>query len=83
MTFLSADDMTTPSVKEGSQAAGINSILPKEQLANFMVLPILRAYSDQESVSVDNRFNFKCPYSGILSVLLSRKTGTFFYLFFH
>jgi len=64
--------MTTPSVKEGSQAAGINSILPKEQLANFMVLPILRAYSDQECVSVDIRFNFQCPYSGILALQKNR-----------
>ena len=43
--------MTTPNTKEGTQAVGINSILPKEQSANYVVLPILKNYTEKESVS--------------------------------
>ena len=49
--MFSADDMTTPTAKEGLQAAGINSILPKEQSANYVVLPILKTYAEKENVS--------------------------------
>jgi kinesin family protein 13 len=34
--------MTTPNAKEGLQAAGINSILPKEHGAKFYNLPIVK-----------------------------------------
>ena len=47
---FTADDMTTPTAKEGLQAAGINSILPKEQSANYIVLPILKTYTEKENV---------------------------------
>ena len=50
--YLPADDMTTPTAKEGLQAAGINSILPKEQSANYVVLPILKTYVEKENVSL-------------------------------
>lgn len=48
---LNADDMTTPNAKEGSQAAGTNSILPKEHGAKFFNLPILR-YCEKEVCAV-------------------------------
>ena len=44
---FSADDMSTPSVKEGPQAAGINSILPKEHNTKFFNLPIVK-YSEKD-----------------------------------
>ncbi|KAL4218427.1 Kinesin-like protein kif13b [Mactra antiquata] len=47
---LNSDDLTTPSAKEGTQAAGINSILPKEQSNNYVVLPILKAYTEKDNV---------------------------------
>ncbi|XP_060606101.1 kinesin-like protein KIF13A, partial [Ruditapes philippinarum] len=47
---LNSDDMTTPNAKEGTQAAGINSILPKEQSNNYMALPILKAYTETDNV---------------------------------
>ncbi|XP_052250414.1 kinesin-like protein KIF13B isoform X2 [Dreissena polymorpha] len=47
---LNSDDMTTPSVKEGSQAAGINSILPKEQSVDYLHLANLRAYTEGDQV---------------------------------
>ena len=34
--------MTTPMVREGIEAAGINSILPKEHGAKFFVLPVVK-----------------------------------------
>ncbi len=37
-----AEDMSTPNVKEGLQAAGINSILPKEHGAKFYTLPFVK-----------------------------------------
>ena len=40
--YLSADDMSTPNVKEGLQASGINSILPKEHGAKFFTLPFVK-----------------------------------------
>ena len=69
-----ADDMTTPTAKEGLQAAGINSILPKEQSANYVVLPILKTYAEKENVSFRTMFSFNtgleivrktaCPLQG-------------------
>ncbi|WAR16223.1 KI13A-like protein [Mya arenaria] len=47
---IPADDMTTPSAKEGLQAASINSILPKEQSAGYIVLQNFRAYSENDHV---------------------------------
>ncbi|XP_052763190.1 kinesin-like protein KIF13B [Mya arenaria] len=47
---LNSDDMTTPSAKEGLQAASINSILPKEQSAGYIVLQNFRAYSENDHV---------------------------------
>ena len=41
-TVVSADDMSTPNVKEGLQASGINSILPKEHGAKFYTLPFVK-----------------------------------------
>ena len=40
--FLAADDMSTPNVKEGMQASGVNSILPKEHGAKFYTLPFVK-----------------------------------------
>ena len=37
-----ADDMSTPNVKEGMQAAGVNSILPKEHGTKFYTLPFVK-----------------------------------------
>ena len=34
--------MSTPQVKEGMQAAGVNSILPKEHGAKFYTLPFVK-----------------------------------------
>ncbi len=42
MVDLAADDMSTPNVKEGMQAAGVNSILPKEHGAKFYSLPFVK-----------------------------------------
>ncbi|XP_048248867.1 kinesin-like protein KIF13B isoform X7 [Haliotis rufescens] len=47
---LNAEDMSTPSAKEGSQAAGINSILPKEHGAQFVSLPIIKSFTEKENV---------------------------------
>ena len=41
-----ADSMTTPLAREGFEAAGINSILPKEHGAKFFVLPVVRCFDD-------------------------------------
>ncbi|XP_064651713.1 kinesin-like protein KIF13A isoform X3 [Lineus longissimus] len=48
---LNADDMTTPNAKEGLQAAGINSILPKEHGAKFYNLPIVK-YCEKEICAI-------------------------------
>ena len=40
--FRAADDMSTPNVKEGMQASGVNSILPKEHGAKFYTLPFVK-----------------------------------------
>lgn len=40
--MIVAEDMTTPTAKEGNQASGINSILPKEHGAKFFVLPFVQ-----------------------------------------
>jgi len=34
--------MTSPNVQEGMQAAGINSILPKEHGSKFYTLPVVK-----------------------------------------
>ncbi|XP_025092061.1 kinesin-like protein KIF13A isoform X3 [Pomacea canaliculata] len=47
---LNADDMSTPSVKEGLQAVGVNSILPKEHGTQFVSLPLIKCYSEMENV---------------------------------
>ena len=39
---LAAEDMSTPNVKEGLQASGMNSILPKEHGAKFFTLPFVK-----------------------------------------
>lgn len=44
---LNAEDLSTSGVKEGLQAAGISSILPKEHLAQFFTLPFVKN-SDKE-----------------------------------
>lgn len=40
--LYAAEDMSTPQVKEGMQAAGVNSILPKEHGAKFYTLPFVK-----------------------------------------
>ncbi|KAL5013425.1 hypothetical protein ScPMuIL_007695, partial [Solemya velum] len=47
---LNADDMSTPDSKEGLQAAGVNSILPKEHTSKFVSLPIIKNYTEKENV---------------------------------
>jgi len=49
-----AEDMTTPNVKEGMQAAGMNSILPKEHGAKFFTLPFVKNF--EKDVSASNSF---------------------------
>ena len=44
--------MSTPSAREGLQAAGINSILPKEQSSQTFNLPIIKNTTDKDSVSI-------------------------------
>ena len=44
--------MSTPSAREGLQAAGINSILPKEQSSQAFNLPIIKNTTDKDSVSI-------------------------------
>ncbi|XP_074656043.1 kinesin-like protein KIF13A isoform X2 [Tubulanus polymorphus] len=48
---LNADDMTTPNAKEGLQAAGIDSTLPKEYGAKFFNLPIVK-YCEKDVCAV-------------------------------
>ena len=42
--------MTTPLAREGFEAAGINSILPKEHGAKFFVLPVVRSDDVSDAV---------------------------------
>lgn len=44
--------MSTPNAREGLQAVGINSILPKEHGSQFVALPLIKAYTELENVSV-------------------------------
>lgn len=44
--------MSAPNVKEGFQAAGVNSILPKEHSSPFVNLPIIKSYLEKDSVSL-------------------------------
>ena len=37
-----AEDMTSPNAHDGMQAAGINSILPKEHGSKFYTLPVVK-----------------------------------------
>ena len=48
-----ADDMSAPNAKEGLQAVGINSIVPKEHGSEYDYVPlsIMRSYSDKDNVS--------------------------------
>ena len=43
--------MSTSGVKEGFQAAGMNSILPKEHASSFVNLPIIKTYTEKDNVS--------------------------------
>nr|KAG5701463.1 hypothetical protein BaRGS_000859 [Batillaria attramentaria] len=45
-----ADDMSTPNAKEGLQAVGMNSILPKEHGAHFVNLPLIKSFTEMENV---------------------------------
>lgn len=63
--FIAADDLSTPSAREGLQAAGFNSILPKEQSSQFFNLPIIKNITDKDSVS----FMIYC----VVSTYLTRK----------
>ncbi|XP_055871121.1 kinesin-like protein KIF13A isoform X6 [Biomphalaria glabrata] len=47
---LNADDMSAPNAKEGLQAVGINSILPKEHSTDYVQLPIIKSYTDKDTV---------------------------------
>ena len=47
---FAADSMTTPLAREGFEAAGINSILPKEHGAKFFVLPVVRSDDVSDAV---------------------------------
>ena len=42
IVYTPAEDMSTPNVKEGMQAAGMNSILPKEHGTKFYTLPFVK-----------------------------------------
>lgn len=50
-----AEDMTSPNVKEGMQAAGVNSILPKEHGAKFFNLPFVKNF--EKDVSCLNMYS--------------------------
>ena len=45
--------MSAPNAKEGLQAVGINSIVPKEHGSEYDYVPlsIMRSYSDKDNVS--------------------------------
>ncbi|XP_069106121.1 kinesin-like protein KIF13A isoform X3 [Argopecten irradians] len=47
---LNADDMSTSGVKEGFQAAGVNSILVKEHASTFVNLPIIKTFTEKDNV---------------------------------
>jgi len=40
--LCSAEDMTSSNAQDGMQAAGINSILPKEHGSKFFTLPVVK-----------------------------------------
>ncbi|XP_060077900.1 kinesin-like protein KIF13B [Ylistrum balloti] len=46
---LNADDMSTSGVKEGFQAAGVNSILVKEHASTFVNLPIIKTFTEKDN----------------------------------
>ncbi|CAH1248124.1 KIF13A [Branchiostoma lanceolatum] len=48
---LNADDMSTPGLREGPQAAGVNSILPKEHGTKLFNLPIIK-YMEKDVCAV-------------------------------
>ncbi|XP_035660049.1 kinesin-like protein KIF13A isoform X10 [Branchiostoma floridae] len=48
---LNADDMSTPGLREGPQAAGVNSILPKEHGTKLFNLPIIK-YMEKDELEV-------------------------------
>lgn len=50
-SVLPADDMSTPNAKEGLQAVGVNSILPKEHNGQFVNLPIVKYFTEVDNVS--------------------------------
>ncbi|XP_070208560.1 kinesin-like protein KIF13A isoform X2 [Littorina saxatilis] len=47
---LNADDMSTPNAKEGLQAVGVNSILPKEHNGQFVTLPVIKYFTEVDNV---------------------------------
>ncbi|XP_076456377.1 kinesin-like protein KIF13A [Babylonia areolata] len=47
---LNADDMSTPNAKEGSQAAGVHSIVPKEHHTKFVTLPVTKHFDEADKV---------------------------------
>lgn len=51
--MCSAEDMTSPNAQEGIQAAGVNSILPKEHGSKFYTLPVVKN-SDKDVRSLLN-----------------------------
>ena len=57
MSCFAADDMSTPNVKEGMQASGVNSILPKEHGAKFYTLPFVK--NSEKDVSDVFIFSFR------------------------
>ena len=53
--YFVADDMSTPNVKEGMQAAGVNSILPKEHGTKFYTLPFVKNSEKDVSTKVSGQ----------------------------
>ena len=52
LNSFSAEDMSTPNVKEGLQAAGSNSILPKEHGSKFYSLPFVKMFDKDVSLQM-------------------------------
>ena len=46
-----ADDMSVPDGSVGLHVAGGNSLLPEEDCEDFAQIPIIKAFSDFDSVS--------------------------------
>ena len=61
-SLLPADDMSTPNAKEGLQAVGVNSILPKEHNGQFVNLPIVKYFTEVDNVSKTTT-EWLCTYS--------------------